>query len=144
MFERLLVTRLSEDAKMPSRSHPTDAGLDLASVEEIRLAPGERKMVRTDIAVAIPEGSAGFVTPRSGLAAKHGISITNSPGIIDTTYRGHVMVILENLGDVEFFAPKGDRIAQLLLVPISLVEPEEVDSLDETDRGAGGFGSTGS
>ena len=137
-------TRLNEAAKAPLRAHPGDAGCDLFSSESARLEPGERASVGTGIAVEIPEGSAGLVLPRSGLAAKHGISVVNAPGLIDAGYRGEVRVLLLNTDRGEAFeiAP-GDRIAQLVIVEIGDSEPVEADSLAETARGEGGFGSTG-
>jgi dUTP pyrophosphatase len=140
----LQFTRLSEDAREPSRAHGGDAGYDLYAVEPAVIAPGERASVGTGIAVAIPDGWAGLVLPRSGLAAKHGITLPNAPGLIDAGYRGEVRVLLLNTDASESFevAP-GDRIAQLLLVRHEAPELEEVASLEETVRGAGGFGSSG-
>ena len=137
-------TRLSEAAKAPLRAHPGDAGCDLFASEPARLEPGERASVGTGIAVEIPEGSAGLVLPRSGLAAKHGISVVNAPGLIDAGYRGEVRVLLLNTDRDEVFeiAP-GDRIAQLVIVEIGDSEPIEADSLAESARGESGFGSTG-
>ena len=137
-------TRLSEAAQAPRRAHPGDAGCDLFAAEAARLAPGERASVGTGIAVEIPEGSAGLVLPRSGLAAKHGISVVNAPGLIDAGYRGEVRVLLLNTDKAEAFeiAP-GDRIAQLVIVEIGDSEPVEADDLAESARGEGGFGSTG-
>src|SRR5262249_45319765 len=137
----LQFTRLSEDAREPSRAHDGDAGFDLYAVEGVRLGPGERGSVGTGIAVAIPEGWAGLVLPRSGLAAKHGITLPNAPGLIDAGYRGEVRVLLLNTDSSESFevAP-GDRIAQLLLVRHEAPELVEVESLEETVRGVGGFG----
>lgn len=137
-------TRLSETAKAPTRAHPGDAGCDLYASEPARLAPGERASVGTGIAVEIPEGSAGLVLPRSGLAAKHGISVVNAPGLIDAGYRGEVRVLLLNTDREEPFAVEpGDRIAQLVIVEIGDAEPLEVDALTESVRGEGGFGSSG-
>ncbi|MEA2479760.1 MAG: dUTP pyrophosphatase [Thermoleophilaceae bacterium] len=137
-------TRLSEAALAPTRAHDGDAGLDLYAAEPARLAPGERASVGTGIAVAIPPGHAGLVLPRSGLAARHGISVVNAPGLIDAGYRGELRVLLLNTDRAETFevAP-GDRIAQLVVAPVALPEPREVASLDATARGAGGFGSSG-
>jgi dUTP pyrophosphatase len=137
-------TRLSEAATAPTRAHPSDAGCDLYAAEAARLGPGERASVGTGIAVEIPEGSAGLVIPRSGLAAKHGISVVNAPGLIDAGYRGEVRVLLLNTDPAEAFeiAP-GDRIAQLVIVQVGDSEPVEVAELTESARGAGGFGSTG-
>jgi dUTP pyrophosphatase len=137
-------TRLSEAASAPSRAHPGDAGYDLRAAEAARLGPGERASVGTGIAVEIPEGWAGLVLPRSGLAARHGIALVNAPGLIDAGYRGEVRVLLLNTDrENSFEIAPGDRIAQLVLVRHEAPELEEVDSLEETVRGAGGFGSTG-
>lgn len=140
----LRFARLSEGALEPSRAHDGDAGYDLYAVEAATIAPGERASVGTGIAVAIPDGWAGLVLPRSGLAARHGITLPNAPGLIDSGYRGEVRVLLLNTDGREAFevAP-GDRIAQLLLVRHETPELTEVESLDETARGAGGFGSSG-
>src|SRR3954449_2541249 len=136
--------RLSEAATAPLRAHPRDAGCDLFAAESARLEPGERASVGTGIAVEIPDGSAGLVLPRSGLAAKHGISVVNAPGLIDAGYRGELRVLLLNTDRDEPFAIEpGDRIAQLMLVRHEAPELEEAESLEESARGAGGFGSTG-
>src|SRR4051794_30834365 len=137
-------TRLTDTARAPKRAHPGDAGCDLFAAEAVRLEPGERASVGTGIAVEIPEGSAGLVVPRSGLAAKHGISVVNAPGLIDAGYRGEVRVLLLNTDPSEAFevAP-GDRIAQLVIVQVGDAEPVEADALSESARGEGGFGSTG-
>ena len=136
--------RLSAAARPPAQAHEGDAGYDLHSAEAATIGPGERASVGTGIAVAIPAGQAGLVIPRSGLAARHGISVVNAPGLIDSGYRGELRVLLLNTDSAETFdvAP-GDRIAQLVLVAVETPELEEVDELDETVRGAGGFGSTG-
>jgi dUTP pyrophosphatase len=140
----LAVRRLRPDAVLPVRQHPGDAGLDLCCVEPVRLGPGERGSVPTGLAVAIPEGHAGLVTPRSGLAARHGVALVNAPGVVDAGYRGELRVLLLNTDPAATFeAAPGERIAQLLLVPVALPGVVEVDALDETPRGAGGFGSTG-
>jgi dUTP pyrophosphatase len=137
-------TRLTEAARPPLRAHPGDAGCDLFAAEAGSLAPGERASVGTGIAVEIPEGSAGLVLPRSGLAAKHGISVVNAPGLIDAGYRGEVRVLLLNTDKIETFEIEpGDRIAQLVIVEIGDADPVEADSLEESVRGDGGFGSTG-
>jgi dUTP pyrophosphatase len=137
-------TRLSEAATAPLRAHPGDAGCDLFAAESARLEPGERASVGTGIAVEIPDGSAGLVLPRSGLAAKHGISVVNAPGLIDAGYRGELRVLLLNTDKSEAFEVEpGDRIAQLVIVEIGDAEPVEAESLTETVRGAGGFGSSG-
>ena len=137
-------TRLSEEAREPTRAHDGDAGFDLYAVESVKIAPGERSAVGTGIALAIPEGWAGLVLPRSGLAARNGITLPNAPGLIDAGYRGEVRVLLLNTDPRETFevAP-GDRIAQLVLVRHESPELIEVESLQETVRGAGGFGSSG-
>ena len=135
---------LDERAQPPSRAHDDDAGLDLRSLEATRLAPGERASVGTGIAVAIPDGHAGLVLPRSGLAARHGIALVNAPGLIDPGYRGELRVLLLNTDRVEALEIEpGDRIAQLLIVPFVAAEPIEATELDETRRGVAGFGSTG-
>jgi dUTP pyrophosphatase len=140
----LAVLRLRPDAVLPVRQHPGDAGLDLCCVEPVRLGPGERAFVPTGLAVAVPTGFAGFVTPRSGLAARHGVTLVNTPGIVDAGYRGELKVLLLYTdASATFEAAAGERIAQLLLVPVALPDVEEVAALDETARGAGGFGSTG-
>ncbi len=140
----LRFARLAEAAVMPTRAHDGDAGYDLRAVEAAQLAPGERTSVGTGIAVAIPDGCAGLVLPRSGLAAKHGISLVNAPGLIDAGYRGELRVLLLNTDrEGTFEVAPGDRIAQLVIVRHEAPEPVEVDSLDETARGVGGFGSTG-
>ena len=138
------VRRLSPDAVLPTRAHATDAGADLYSVEKVHLAPGERALVGTGIALALPAGTVGLIHPRSGLAAKQGLSIVNTPGTIDAEYRGELKVCLVNLDpttpvDIE----PGMRIAQLLVQRVELASFTEVESLDDTERGAGGYGSTG-
>jgi dUTP pyrophosphatase len=141
----LRVARLDERARLPTRAHEGDAGLDLHALEDVRLAPGQRASVPTGIAVEIPPGQAGLVLPRSGLAARHGISVVNAPGLIDSGYRGEVRVLLLNTDREQPFAiTAGDRIAQLVLVRIELPRAIEVASLTDSERGAGGFGSSGS
>jgi dUTP pyrophosphatase len=143
-MEEVKFTRLNEAATLPTRAHDGDAGLDLYAAEGARIGPGQRVSVGTGLSVAIPQGLAGLVVPRSGLALKHGISLANAPGVIDSGYRGEVRVLLLNTdGSAEFRISAGDRVAQLLLIPIATASPLEADSLDPTDRGAGGFGSTG-
>ena len=139
----LPIRRLHEDATLPERAYSGDAGLDLATCERVELGPGERATVPTGLAVAIPEGYAGFVQPRSGLAARHGISVVNSPGLIDSGYRGEIRVVLLNT-DAEhtFVAEPGDRIAQLVVLPMPELELVEVDELPDTERGVRGFGSS--
>jgi dUTP pyrophosphatase len=136
--------RLSAAARPPAQAHEGDAGYDLHAAEAVTIGPGERASVATGIAVAIPAGQAGLVVPRSGLAARHGISVVNAPGLIDAGYRGELRVLLLNTDRSEPFSVEpGDRIAQLVLVDVETPELEEVAELDETARGAGGFGSTG-
>ena len=141
---QLRVSRLSEEATLPTRAHDGDAGLDLYASEPAHIGPGERWGVGTGVAVEIPEGHAGLVLPRSGLAREHGIALVNSPGLIDSGYRGEIRVLLLNTDPAEIFrvAP-GDRIAQLLITPIATPEPVEADALAESARGEGGFGSSG-
>ena len=136
--------RLEVAARPPAQAHDGDAGYDLHAAEAVTIDPGERASVGTGIAVAIPEGQAGLVIPRSGLAARHGISVVNAPGLIDSGYRGEVRVLLLNTDRSEpFTVEPGDRIAQLVLVRVETEELEEVAELDDTARGVGGFGSTG-
>jgi dUTP pyrophosphatase len=136
--------RLRVAARPPSQAHEGDAGYDLHAAEAVTIGPGERASVGTGIAVAIPEGQAGLVVPRSGLAARHGISVVNAPGLIDSGYRGELRVLLLNTDRAESFSVEpGDRIAQLVLVRVETGALEEVAELDETVRGVGGFGSTG-
>ena len=138
------IKQLDPALEVPAYAYVGDAGLDLRSAEDVVLKPFERKMVSCGIAVAIPEGFAGFVLPRSGLAAKHGISIVNAPGLIDSNYRGEIKAILVNLDPQdEFMVSRGDRIAQLVIMAVPPVELQVVDELDETVRGSGGFGSSG-
>ena len=140
----LRVTKLRDDAVLPSRAHDGDAGLDLTACESVTIGVGERATVGTGLAVEIPEGHAGLVTPRSGLALRHGLSIVNTPGVIDAGYRGEVRVILLNTDrEQPFTVEPGMRIAQLLVVPALVVDVVEVGDLTETVRGEGGFGSTG-
>lgn len=141
---RIPIRLLDPDLPLPRHARAGDAGVDLAAREDAVLAPGERRLVPTGVAVAIPPGFVGLVTPRSGLAARSGIGIVNSPGVVDSGYRGELVVILVNLGGERVEIHRGDRIAQLLVMPIETVEFEAVDALDDTDRGADGFGSTGS
>jgi dUTP pyrophosphatase len=141
---RLEYRRLDEGAKAPVRAHEGDAGLDLHANEAAHIDPGERATVGTGIAVAIPDGHAGLVVPRSGLAARHGITLVNTPGLIDAGYRGELRVLLLNTDrEAAFEVSPGDRIAQLVIVRHEAPELIEVESLDETARGAAGFGSTG-
>lgn len=140
----LRVVRLDERAILPARAHAGDAGLDLYSLDAVHLEPGERASVSTGIAVEIPDGQAGLVLPRSGLAARHGITLVNAPGLIDSGYRGELRVLLLNTDRKQTFSlGAGDRIAQLVLVEIRASVPIEVQELGRSDRGEGGFGSTG-
>jgi dUTP pyrophosphatase len=139
----LRIKKLDPDITPPAYAHDGDAGLDLCSAEDVDLEPGERAMVSTGFAMALPEGYAAFVQPRSGLAARHGISIVNTPGLIDCHYRGEVKIILINLGRETFEIKRGDRIAQMVIQKVESVRVEVVDELDDTARGEGGFGSTG-
>jgi len=141
---KLILSRLSEDATLPTRAHEGDAGLDLYAAESARLEAGERASVGTGIAVEIPPGHAGLVLPRSGLAARHGISLVNAPGLIDSGYRGELRVLLLNtdLNDA-FEVNPGDRIAQLLITPFAAAAPLEALELTVSERGDGGFGSSG-
>jgi dUTP pyrophosphatase len=140
----LRVRRLDPQAVLPTRAHPGDAGLDLCALEGGALAPGERTSVGTGLAVEIPRGQGGLVLPRSGLAARHGISLVNAPGLIDAGYRGELRVLVLNTDPAEPFTwAAGDRIAQLVLVEIGLGDVVEVAELEESVRGVGGFGSSG-
>ena len=140
----LEVLRLDPRARLPTRAYAGDAGLDLYALEPGEIAPGGRATVRTGIAVAIPEGQAGLVLPRSGLAARHGIALVNAPGLIDTGYRGELQVLLLNTDRAEAFRIEaGDRIAQLVLVDVRAPGVREVTELGSSERGAGGFGSSG-
>jgi len=139
----LPIRRLHDDAVLPERAYSGDAGLDLASCERHELGPGERALVGTGLAVAIPPGHAGFVQPRSGLAAKHGLTVVNSPGLIDEGYRGEIRVVLLNTDAREpFVVEAGMRIAQLVVLPVPELDPVEVDELPESERGVRGFGSS--
>ncbi len=141
----LRVQRLHPDAIVPRRAHPGDAGLDLHATEALTLEPGARAAVGTGIAVAIPEGQAGLVLPRSGSALRSGIALVNAPGLIDAGYRGELRVLLLNTDrETAFEIAVGDRIAQLVLIRVELPGTVEVDVLPESVRGAGGFGSSGS
>jgi dUTP pyrophosphatase len=141
---QLPVSKLNDEAMLPSRAHEGDAGLDLYACEAAHIGPGERWSVGTGIAVEIPDGHAGLVLPRSGLAREHGIALVNAPGLIDSGYRGEVRVLLLNTDPAEGFRIEpGDRIAQLVIAPIAPAEPVEADALSDSARGAGGFGSSG-
>jgi dUTP pyrophosphatase len=143
--EPLRVRRLDRQAKLPTRAYPGDAGLDLYALETAVLEPGQRLSVPTGIAVEIPDGQAGLVLPRSGLAARFGIALVNAPGLIDAGYRGEVRVLLLNTDrDSSVTIDAGDRIAQLVLVRVQTPDVLEVEALELSERGAGGFGSSGS
>jgi dUTP pyrophosphatase len=142
--QQLPILKLKDEAILPSRAHPGDAGLDLYACEAAHIGPGERWSVGTGVGVEIPEGHAGLVLPRSGLARDHGISLVNAPGLIDSGYRGELRVLLLNTDPAETFRVEaGDRIAQLVLTPIATPEPVEAAELTESVRGRGGFGSSG-
>ena len=141
MANSLKFQKLDDDAKLPTRGSAKSAGLDLYSIEEVTLAPGERAAVKTGLVVAIPEGFYGRIGPRSGLAVKHGIDTL--AGIVDADYRGEILCAIINLGQETVTLKKGERIAQLIIESIITLEPVWAESLDETKRGAGGFGSTG-
>ena len=139
----LPVKRLHDGASLPTRAYEGDAGLDLASCERVELGPGERAVVSTGLAVAVPKGHAGFVQPRSGLATRNGIAVLNSPGLIDAGYRGELKVVLLNTDRHErFVVEPGMRIAQLVVVPVAPAEPREVSELPASERGEKGFGSS--
>jgi dUTP diphosphatase len=141
----LPIRKLREDAIVPVQAYAGDAGLDLAACDRVEIGPGERALVGTGLAVAIPEGFAGFVQPRSGLAAEHGITVLNTPGLIDSGYRGELKVILLNTDrETPFVVDHGMRIAQLVVLPIPELELVELDELPETERGVRGHGSSGS
>ena len=140
----LTIKRLDEDVELPRYAYPGDAGLDLRSNADLVIEPFERKLIPTGLAIAIPEGYAGFVQPRSGLALKQGLSFPNTPGLIDSHYRGELKVVAINLDPQNpILINKGDRIAQLVIQDVPVVNLVEVKELDETDRGSGGFGSSG-
>ena len=138
------VVRLDPELPLPRYARPGDAGVDLVAATDLELAPGGRGLVPTGVAVAIPRGYAGFIQPRSGLALRHGVTVLNTPGLIDADYRGELKVLLVNLDPVEtFLVTRGERIAQLVVQPVEHVRFVEADELDATDRGEGGFGHTG-
>ena len=140
----LPIKRLDPSVELPSYAYAGDAGLDLRANEDVTLAPHERRLVSTGLAVAIPEGYAGFVQPRSGLALREGLSMANTPGLVDSHYRGELKVCAVNLDDeTPIRIERGERIAQLVIQRVPVVELVVVDELDETDRGSGGFGSSG-
>jgi dUTP pyrophosphatase len=139
----LEITRMRADARLPDRAYVGDAGLDLAACEPVSLSPGERAVVPTGLAVAIPDGYAGFVQPRSGLAARHGVTIVNAPGLIDSGYRGEIQVVLLNTDrEQTFTAEAGERIAQLVVLAVPEVTLREVEELPTSERGVRGFGSS--
>lgn len=141
---KLPIKRLDPSVELPSYAYDGDAGLDLRSNEDVTLEPFERRLVATSLAIAIPDGYAGFVQPRSGLALREGLSMANTPGLIDAHYRGELKVCAINLDPHNpIHIERGERIAQLVIQKVPVVELEEVDELDETDRGCGGFGSSG-
>jgi dUTP pyrophosphatase len=134
---------LDSSAKLPTYAHPGDAGMDVCSIEDVVIAPGARHLVKTGFAMELPDGFEAQVRPRSGLAIKSGITVLNTPGTIDSGYRGEVGVILINLSDVPFHVEKGMKIAQMVIAKFERAEIEEVSELSSSERGAGGFGSTG-
>ena len=140
----LPLLRLDPDLPLPAYAHPGDAGADLVAAEDVKLPPGGRAVVSTGVAVAVPEGYAAFVHPRSGLAARHGVTLVNAPGTIDAGYRGEIRVVLVNTDQTEpFVVRRGDRIAQLVVQPVTAVRFVDVAELPASPRGEGGFGSTG-
>ncbi len=144
MTVRLEIKKVRDSAVVPARAYAGDAGMDLTACERVELAPGARALVPTGLAVAIPDGYAGYVQPRSGLAAKHGISIVNTPGLVDSGYRGELLVNLVNHDEAQSFVVEpGMRIAQLVILQVPPVELVEVDELPASERGADGFGSSG-
>ena len=135
--------RIHPDATLPAYAHSGDAGMDVRSVADVSIPAGARALVPTGLVAIIPPGYEIQVRPRSGLALKHGVTVLNAPGTVDSGYRGEIGVILANLGETEFRVAKGDRIAQLVVAPVTQAAIVEAAEVDETDRGAGGFGSTG-
>ena len=135
--------RIHPDATLPAYAHASDAGMDVRSVEDLTIPAGRRALVHTGLVMELPPGYEAQVRPRSGLALKHGITVLNTPGTIDAGYRGEVGVILANFGDADFAVKKGDKIAQIVIAPVTQPEIVEVADVNATDRGAGGFGSTG-
>ena len=140
---KVLFRKIDPAACLPSYAHPGDAGMDLFSVEDVSLPPGGRALVHTGLVMQLPPDAEAQVRPRSGLALKHGVTVLNTPGTIDAGYRGEVGVILINHGDVDFLVEKGMKIAQMVVSPVVRATIEETSVTDETDRGTGGFGSTG-
>lgn len=139
----MLVSKLDQAAQLPQRQHHDDAGLDLYSVEAVTLKPEQRRLVRTGIKAALPPGTVGFVTPRSGTATKYGVTVINSPGTIDAGYRGEILVGLVNLGHQSYTVDAGDRIAQMVVLKVETPRVTEVEFSEATARGSGGIGSTG-
>ena len=135
--------RIHPDATLPSYAHASDAGMDVRSVEDVTVPAKGRVLVHTGLVMLLPPMYEAQVRPRSGLALKHGITVLNTPGTIDSGYRGEVGVILANFGDGDFEVKKGDKVAQIVVAPVVQAEIEEAGEIDETDRGSGGFGSTG-
>ena len=135
--------RIHPDAVLPSYAHPSDAGMDLRAVDSLVIAPGKRALVHTGLVMLLPPHYEAQVRPRSGLALKHGITVLNTPGTIDSGYRGEVCVILVHLGEADFKIEKGDKVAQVVVAPVTVAEIAETAEVDETDRGENGFGSTG-
>ena len=135
--------RIHPDAVLPAYAHPSDAGMDVRSVEYLTIAPGKRALVHTGLVMLLPPQYEAQVRPRSGLALKYGVTVLNTPGTIDSGYRGEIGVILANFGDTDFQVRKGDKIAQIVIAPVTQPMIEETTDVDETDRGVGGFGSTG-
>ena len=139
----LAFKRIHPDAVLPAYAHKSDAGMDVRSVADIVIAPGKRALVPTGLVMLLPPGYEAQVRPRSGLALKHGVTVLNTPGTIDSGYRGEVGVILANFGDTDFVVQKGDKIAQIVIAPVTQPDIVESETIDSKDRGAGGFGSTG-
>jgi dUTP pyrophosphatase len=140
---KLKFKRIHPDAVLPEYAHPSDAGMDVKSIDDLVIAPGKRALVHTGLVMALPPMYEAQVRPRSGLALKKGVTVLNTPGTIDSGYRGEVGVILINLGEEDFEIKKGDKIAQIVIAPVTVAEIVETDVIDDTDRGEGGFGSTG-
>ena len=139
----LAFKRIHSDAVLPAYAYKSDAGMDVRSVADIVIAPGKRALVPTGLVMLLPPGYEAQVRPRSGLALKNGVTVLNTPGTIDSGYRGEVGVILANFGDTDFVVKKGDKIAQIVIAPVTQPDIVESETIDSTDRGAGGFGSTG-
>lgn len=139
----LKVKRIDEHAKLPQYAHPGDAGMDLFSIEERTIPPGESALIRTGLTIELPSGTEAQIRPRSGLALKHQVTLTNTPGTIDEGYRGEIGIIMINHGREPFQVSRGMKIAQMVIKPVLSVKVTEVENLTETSRGAGGFGSTG-